>query len=284
MGRPVFVCRNRNRGRLAGFRSDRRFYRKINRMYGTSRTFRNAFAAQFALVEIYVSQIVLYGNGTERTGFCAFSATDAGNLAGLLRHSALVLVGAGDINPAALLRTFETKLKYVLGTFADTGAAGGTQFLVHLRKTCFGIHSDGPELADPFAIAAAETAETACRLPGIKGADNLARNITVIRSGLFAVAATAVASEHGNHRSLFAGLETKYSGHGLHYLVPAYRTEMTVQARSPYAGLRKRMAAGMPATSAVRSRKKRLYLIHARVFLNLELGSHEIQDQSQNGS
>jgi hypothetical protein len=64
---------------------------------------RGAFAAQFALVEIYISQVIFNGYSIESTYFCALSASNTGHRAILPGRPAFFLIDTADINPAVLL-------------------------------------------------------------------------------------------------------------------------------------------------------------------------------------
>ena len=66
--------------------SGSRFGREIDGMDGSCRTLGHTFAAELAFIEIYISQIVLDGNGSERADLLALAAADAGSGAGLAGH------------------------------------------------------------------------------------------------------------------------------------------------------------------------------------------------------
>ena len=61
-------------------------------MDGSGRTLGYAFLAKLALCKVNVSEIVLHCDSLERADLGTFAAPDAGSLAGLAGHSALVLV------------------------------------------------------------------------------------------------------------------------------------------------------------------------------------------------
>ena len=82
--------------------SGSRFGREIDGMDGSCRTLGHTLAAELAFIEIYISQIVLDGNGSERADLLALAAADAGSGAGLAGHGSLVLAHAGHIYAAVL--------------------------------------------------------------------------------------------------------------------------------------------------------------------------------------
>ena len=127
-------------------------------MNSSSRALCHTFAAQLALGEINICEIVLHCDSIVRADFCAFAATYAGSLAGLSRHSTLVLVDAADEYTHST-RSFIAELDDIFRTSLGTRAAGGTEILVYDWQTCFRVHLDGSELAGSHAVTATETSE-----------------------------------------------------------------------------------------------------------------------------
>ena len=142
-------------------------------MDGTRRTFHDAFSAKLAFVEIYVGNIVLHLDCTERTGLLAFAASYAGRFAGLPCSCALFHVYAGN-EYAAVLRPLVAQLDDLLRTGLCTGTAAGTFLLINDRQTCNRVHRNGSELAGGNTVTAAEAAVEASGVAAVEGGLDLA--------------------------------------------------------------------------------------------------------------
>ena len=71
-------------------------------MDGISGAYADALTAQFAFVVVDVCQVVNNGDGIKGALLQAFSAADAGHVAGFLSYSSLVLVHARHKNTPSL--------------------------------------------------------------------------------------------------------------------------------------------------------------------------------------
>ena len=108
-------------------------------MDGPCRAYYNAFSAQAAFVEVDIGDIVLYGNGSERTFLLAFAASYAGSLTGLACHCAFFHIDARDKHTASL-RAFIPEFYDFLraGLYARTACS--TFLFIHDRKPRDRIH------------------------------------------------------------------------------------------------------------------------------------------------
>ena len=255
-------------------------------MDGTGRTNGHALAAKLALRIVNVCHIVLNHNGIVRAVLGTEAATYAGSLAGLAGNGSLVPVDAGHINPEAA-DSLAPELDNALRTSLCTGPAGNAPALVHNRKSGLLIHRDGTELAGLHAVSAAETAECASGVAGIKRSLDLAGLVSVVVIGLRPVGAASVATDDSHHRSLLRHFITENGGYLLHDVVSAYRAEIGAEVRSLDGGLGESAAARESATAAIGARHHLLHLVNPWIFFYLEPFGNKVQDnrqdQSQNG-
>ena len=89
-----------------------------------------AFAAQTTFIEVYVREVILYGNGLEVALFLAFSAADTAVQTGFACYSAFVFVAAQN-DDSAVLRALLTQLNQLSRAGFDALTASGTFVLVH---------------------------------------------------------------------------------------------------------------------------------------------------------
>lgn len=261
-----------------------RLGREIDGMDGSCRTLGHTLAAELAFIKIYISQIVLDGNGSERADLLALAAADAGSGAGLAGHGSLVLAHAGHIY-AAVLRSLVAQFDDTLGAGSYTGTAGSTFFLVHLRDKGLGVDLYGSERTGTLTVPSSQAAETATCVTRIKRADDAAGDRAVVLIDTHSVLTCAVAPYHGHHRSLLLGLHTHRGRHLLHDGIAANGTELAVKRAGLHTCLGKGPAAGKAAASAVGSGHRGLDNIDERVLLHVEfLGDekeHHREQQAQ---
>jgi hypothetical protein len=136
---------------------------EIHSVDSLSRTNGYALTAETALVEVDVRNIVLNGDGTERTLLLALATTNTSSLTSLHGYGTLVLVDAGYIH-LATLRALLTKLDDVTRTSLHTGTARRTLLLIDLGQTGLRIHVESVKLTSSYAIATSQTTESASRL------------------------------------------------------------------------------------------------------------------------
>lgn len=248
-------------------------------MNGAGRTYGFAFAAQLAFLEVDVSQIVFHRNSLERTLFGAFSATDAGSRASLAGYGAFVFIDAA-YEHTARFRTFVPQLDnhFRAGFYAST--ATGTQLFIDFGQTRFGIDVNGSELAGSFAIAVSETTERTACFSAVQSRFDSAVRGTVVGVYFLAVGASAVAAYHGNFRRRFGNLHAEYAGNFSHDRRTAYGAEHAFERGGFHARSSEAAAARIAATAAVGSRKHFHHFFVARVFIDFEFLSDEVQYDS----
>lgn len=256
------------------YRSGSRLGRKIDGMYGSCRTLCHTFATELAFIEIYISQIIIDGNGPERAGLLALAAADAGSRAGLAGHCSLVPVHAGDIY-AMVLGALVAQLDDTFGTGSDTGPAGSTLFLVNLRDKGLGIDLYGSEQTGMLTVSSSKATETASGVTGIKRTDDTAGDRAVILIDTHPVLTCAVASYYGYHRCFLLGLHTNSGRYLLHDSIAAHGTELAVKRAGRHTCLGEGPASGKAAASAVGPGHRGLDDIDERVLLHVELLGNE---------
>ena len=210
----------------------------------------------------------------------ALAAAYAGGRACLAGNSALVLVDAAHEDPHRA-GSLVAQLNHSLGAGLHAGAAGRTLALVDHGKPGLGVHRESTELAGLNAVAAAHASVGAARVAAVeRGLDPAGLN-PVVDIGAGTVGAAAVAAYHRHLRSLLLDFVAENAGYLLHHFIASHRTEHTVEIGSLDGGVGKIATAGKSASATVCTGHHLLHLIYARVFLDLELLGHPIEDQSQ---
>ena len=131
----------------------------------------HALAAQTALFEINVSQVVLQCDSLKRACLYALAATYAGYIASLLGNGTLILVYAAYIYPAVqlvLVAEFDDMAR--AGLCAST--AGSALVLINHRQSRLGIHVDGIELTCLDTVAATQAAKETAGLTAVHHGGN----------------------------------------------------------------------------------------------------------------
>lgn len=253
---------------------------------GSGRALEEALAAGLALFIVYVCDIVLHGDGVELADLGALATSDAGGLAGLAGHGALVLVYAGYIDAAAVLwcGSGVADLDHVLRAGLGAGAASCALGGIHYGKSRGRVHRDGSELAGGHAVAAAEASERATGVPAVEGSLDLAGCIAVISIGLRTVLTCSVAAYDSHHRGFLLHLIAEDGRNFLHHFISSDRAVIVVKVRSLHRCIGKCTAAGESAASTIRTRHHLLHLVDARVLLDLELLRDEEEDEGQQQS
>ena len=213
-----------------------------------------------------------------RADLGALAAAYAGRGAGLAGDAALILIDAAD-KDTHRAGTLVPQFDNPLGAGFHTCAAGSALAFVNDRKTGFGIHVDGTELAGLDTVAAAETAVRATGVAAVERRLYLAGLHPVVDIGLRPVRAASVAADHGHPRGMGLDFIAENAGHLLHHIVTSDRTVHAVEVRRLDCCVGKGATAGESASAAVRTGHHLLHLIDTRVFLDLELLGHPEEDK-----
>ena len=152
-------------------------------------------AAETALVVVDVCQVILDSDGIKLAYFLALATSNTSVGTSLARYSALVFVDAHHYH-ATVLRTFLAQLDDVAWACLHTLAAASTLLVVHLWKTCLGVHVDSVEFASCHTVATAQAAERTSRLTHIAVMQDLAALCTVVDASFWTCLARAVAANY----------------------------------------------------------------------------------------
>ena len=116
------------------------------------RTYHDTLTTQPALCMVYISQVVLDGDGSERAFLFAFATTNTTDLTSLHGNRTFILVDTGDKDPATL-RPLLTQFDDLTRTSLHTSATGGTLVFINLGNARLRIDADGIKLAGCLAVA-----------------------------------------------------------------------------------------------------------------------------------
>ena len=123
-------------------------------------TYVYTLAAEFALGEVDVREIVVDGDGFVGADLHALRAADTSGLAFLGGYATLFGIGASNPYTHAA-GTLVAEFDDVTGASLYACAAAHTLFVVKFSQTGLGIDADGVVVTSHYAVATAETAEGA---------------------------------------------------------------------------------------------------------------------------
>ena len=233
---------------------------------GAGRTFIDTLAACFALVVVDVGEVVLHGDGLERTHLGALATTYTSGRAVFLCHSTLLLIVTGHIDTAVVL-ALVADFKHAARTSVGARLATHAEILDDLRKMRFGVEVNGVELAGGHTVAAAETSKRTSLLTGEQSVGEGASERGIIERLHRRMLTGAVTAHGGDLRLMQHAVQVHDFGD---LVCVAAGTVGHAEVVVRHNGLGHGATAGETATAAVGIGQTCLHQIDARVLLHME--------------
>ena len=178
---------------------------------------------------VNVGDVVLDGDGSEGTFLGTLATADAGSLASLHRHRALVFVDAGDEH-SPTLRTLLAQFDDVARTRLDTGSARRALLFVNLRKSRLRVHVDSVKLAGGHTVATTQATKATGRLAGTTRIHGRTGAQSAVLGNLGAHGTASVTTYYGYHRLTVGNGHAQKVGHLAHHFCSSDRTLQPVDA------------------------------------------------------
>jgi hypothetical protein len=237
------------------------------------RTYCDALTTQTTLLEVDISEVVLYGDGTKVTLLLTFSTSDTAYLTGLHGYRALILVDTRD-EDSPTLRTFLTELDDVTRTSLDTRTARGTLLFVDLRDTCLRINLDGIKLTGSLTVATSKTSEATGCLTGSTGVHRSTGAKSGILGNARTMLASTITSHYGYHRLGIGNSHSQQISNLTHRLGTTNGTHQSVEASGISTldeGISHTATTWESTSSAVGTRKELSHLSYTGILIDSEL-------------